>query len=1183
MTSGPGGPFVGPRPFEAADRHLFFGRDREAYEVSSLVLANRLFVLYAMSGAGKTSLVNAGVLPLVQDELEVLPTARFLVSDPSDAGDAANVYTRAVLSCWTEPGELGRLQRTTLGDFLATRERVIQPIGGPKPRLLVFDQFEELFTAYPDRWHDRSGFLEQLTEAIDADQGLRVLVVLREDFLSRILAFADTFYSGLKDRYFLEPLRKPAAELAITGPVRNTGRSFEPDAVEDLVRKLSTSRVDLGDSRIVQVEGEFVEPVLLQVVCQKLWAELPAGVSAITAADIRDVETSLADFYSDAVRRAAELGHIPERQIREWVEQSLLTHPGGTRGTVHVGPQTTAGLPNETVDLLVGTLLRAEFRAGARWLEITHDSLLGPIEQSNAAFFRAEGPLSREADVLALAVSKSLQSTLTARRLNDPAPLEVSWTAAEPAVMDPWEEVARPQSGARWIPPAGIWVKAPADLAGSGNLADLIDRLPGRRLVVAGDPGSGKTILLTRLALDLLARRATGGPVPVLVSAASWNPVAQDLPSWLAEQLAGRLADLVAARQLPGHAMTAGSALLAAGLVLPVIDDLDELAPGTRRLAISRINDSLRPGDFLVAACRTQQYQQAATASDGTQAMVRSAAVIQLEPLAADEMGRYLSACADSAEAMASWEPVLTALGTGTPVGQALQTPLMAGLARARYSRGPSAESGQSPSPAELLDPRLADRAAVEELLFGSFIPMACAASTVGRWQARKTEHWLSFLAGYQENTAEDRSLRWWQLTRATPRYVLGLATGLAIGLLAAAIVAESLDASRLVAGEVAAGVVLGLVLGFGLASDRRTLTGSTTAELASAGPRAVLMQARRTALRAATALGVAVGAAAGVAAGFGFGVARGVIAGLLAAIMAGLISAAYSSAWLRWQLARAWLAVNGKLPWRPIAFLDHAHALGALRQEGSRYQFRYPNLRRRLSAQLLNSGEARASQREHVTGVRPGRRLRAPVAAALALLIVVTGALVASQYLTPRLHHAAQATNSPRPHPTGSPSPHSTPPPAPGIAQAQAGAVNNLLTASTQARGQWDANTLVTDVANCVDLKSDVTQIQDIAAERTEEVREANRLVTNALPGGGVLKSQLITALLISLNIDTEYLAWAQQQQSSGCSVGTDSAPYEDATSLDAEATADKTEFCNTWNAVAIEYGLTEFSAGQI
>ena len=115
------------------------------------------------------------------------------------------------------------------------------------------------------------------------------------------------------------------------------------------------------------------------------------------------------------------------------------------------------------------------------------------------------------------------------------------------------------------------------------------------------------------------------------------------------------------------------------------------------------------------------------------------------------------------------------------------------------------------------------------------------------------------------------------------------------------------------------------------------------------------------------------------------------------------------------------------------------------------------------------------------------------------------------------------------------------------------------------------------------MDLKSDVTQIQDIAAERTEEVREANRLVTNALPGGGVLKSQLITALLISLNIDTEYLAWAQQQQSSGCSVGTDSAPYEDATSLDAEATADKTEFCNTWNAVAIEYGLTEFSAGQI
>ena len=235
-------------------------------------------------------------------------------------------------------------------------------------------------------------FLEQLAEASESLPDLRVLLVLRDDFLSRLLSFADVFRNGLRDRYFLEPLRRRAAEQAITDPVRDTGRSFEPAAVDDLVRRLMTSRVDVGDSRIVQVEGEFVEPVLLQVVCQALWTALPAEVSTITWAHVRelaDVDISLARFYSDAVREAAELGLVSERRIREWVQEKLLTQSGGTRGTVYMGANTTEGLPNEVVSRLEGKLLRAEFRAGARWLEITHDSLLGPIEQSNLDFFRA--------------------------------------------------------------------------------------------------------------------------------------------------------------------------------------------------------------------------------------------------------------------------------------------------------------------------------------------------------------------------------------------------------------------------------------------------------------------------------------------------------------------------------------------------------------------------------------------------------------------------------------------------------------------------------------------------------------------------------------------------------------------------------------------------------------------------
>ena len=122
------------------------------------------------------------------------------------------MFTHAVLSGWTGPDELSRLGQTTLAEYVAARPRRAHPVEGPMPRLLVFDQFEELFTTYPDRWPQRRDFLDQLTQVSKSDPDLRVLIVMREDFVSRLLAFYDTLRHGLKDRYFLEPLRQQAAE-----------------------------------------------------------------------------------------------------------------------------------------------------------------------------------------------------------------------------------------------------------------------------------------------------------------------------------------------------------------------------------------------------------------------------------------------------------------------------------------------------------------------------------------------------------------------------------------------------------------------------------------------------------------------------------------------------------------------------------------------------------------------------------------------------------------------------------------------------------------------------------------------------------------------------------------------------------------------------------------------------------
>src|SRR5574342_21990 len=70
-------PHVGPRPYQREEGNLFFGREREARDLISLVLSERLVLFYAMSGAGKSSLINTRLVPGLEEKgFEVLPVAR---------------------------------------------------------------------------------------------------------------------------------------------------------------------------------------------------------------------------------------------------------------------------------------------------------------------------------------------------------------------------------------------------------------------------------------------------------------------------------------------------------------------------------------------------------------------------------------------------------------------------------------------------------------------------------------------------------------------------------------------------------------------------------------------------------------------------------------------------------------------------------------------------------------------------------------------------------------------------------------------------------------------------------------------------------------------------------------------------------------------------------------------------
>lgn len=389
------------------------------------------------------------------------------------------------------------------------------------------------------------------------------------------------------------------------------------------------------------------------------------------------------------------------------------------------------------------------------------------------------------ADDLAALVGRQWEEEAAQRRLNDPFPLAVCWAAADSDLADDWDTLVNlARSGVGWPPASpGNWAGGPGELAGCGDqIAAVVAKVPTRRLVVLGEPGSGKTMLVVRLVLDLLADRVQGGPVPVLVSLASWSPEVQALHDWLADRLAVDYPSLAAARSRSAQESPLAR-LLGARLITPVLDGLDEMPKDRRVRAIEAISEALRPGEAVVVTCRTADYRAVVLPPGGSGITVRGAAVVTLQPPEAATVSDYL--VRDSGAAASDrWLPVVAAMGTCAPVSEVLSTPLMVGLARSIYSPRSGERADQLPDPAELC--QTPDRESIQAHLFDAFIGAAYRYRPGARWRAEEAGPWLAFLARHLENNVQSPDFAWWQLRRAVRRGIVPPALGLAAVLIVA-------------------------------------------------------------------------------------------------------------------------------------------------------------------------------------------------------------------------------------------------------------------------------------------------------------------------------------------------------------------------------------------------------------
>lgn len=399
------GPFryPGAKPFEQEQREQFFGREEDTRLLVRMVKLSPLSVLYSKSGLGKSSLLNAGVMPALEEEgyncLRIRFNAYQVQSSPveSSVGHLANVQpdTTALAPLLEKDHSIWRLTKEYQMTQAASRGLV-----------LIFDQFEELFT-YPEE--AIRAFRKQLAEALytavpqrywdqletqqangqqvlpaeqlrllQEEPQLKVVLAIRSDRLHLLERLSDYLPLILKNLYELHPLDERSAKAAITEPAFLKG-------------DFSTPRFTYAAAALAQVIGyltdegqDHIESTQLQIVCHHLEQRIASTEAyEVVEADVEALEAVIENYYDERIERIE--GAAQQYAARRLIEEGLVFEEEERRLSIYEGQALKRfGLSMDTLRLLVDShLLRAEpgLRGGYTY-ELSHDTLVKPVLQA---------------------------------------------------------------------------------------------------------------------------------------------------------------------------------------------------------------------------------------------------------------------------------------------------------------------------------------------------------------------------------------------------------------------------------------------------------------------------------------------------------------------------------------------------------------------------------------------------------------------------------------------------------------------------------------------------------------------------------------------------------------------------------------------------------------------------------
>lgn len=337
--------FLGLQPYTEDDAYRFKGRTEESQELFRLIVRNDFTVCYAESGEGKTSLLNAGVFPLLRENM-YFPIAITFTSDDyrvtpenfdtiidrciKDSIAEYNGRNSGVsveyklcstdfqgLECQTElQRELSRYSWWKLRNYKP------QAMGLIFTPVFVFDQFEEVFNlpgsvVWTKKFFD---WLEDVSSdscpediakkvrtiigdkaafpAIKEEKDFKAVFSLRKEFIGELdyWGMQTHFIPALKDnRYCLKALTYEGARKVMTQQVR-----FEESKVEQVLTYF-VGQYSREPQRTIEENLPVIPALLLSVVCDS-WEKDMRAFSTLGTHEIgQSLNKILEKFYDKTI------------------------------------------------------------------------------------------------------------------------------------------------------------------------------------------------------------------------------------------------------------------------------------------------------------------------------------------------------------------------------------------------------------------------------------------------------------------------------------------------------------------------------------------------------------------------------------------------------------------------------------------------------------------------------------------------------------------------------------------------------------------------------------------------------------------------------------------------------------------------------------------------------------------